>query len=172
MELKSDPGPEPCSASDFSNQRPSRFSYLTPSSVRVSVRSVVPGMAIVIVWWLFWPSICDVPVNAYVAVPNVISPSTEASALNGSRSALRNKAGTSVLGAADIRPIAPPPAVPADPLASGSTPVDGDAVATGEAGPVEPFGEPVVGAQAAMTATRPRTSTVVAMVREGCVRFI
>ena len=64
MELKSDPGPEPCSASGFSNHRPPRFSYLTPSSVSVSVRSVAPGMAIVIVWWLFWPSICDVPVNA------------------------------------------------------------------------------------------------------------
>ena len=110
--------------------------------------------------------------NAYVAVPNVISPSTVAFAVNGSRSALRNRAGTSALGAGDIPPIAPPPAVPSDPLASGSMPADGDAVATGEAGPAEPFGEPVVGPQAAMTATRPRTSTVVAIVREGCVRFI
>ena len=139
MVLKSDPGPEPCSASDFSNQRPARFSYLTPSSVSVSVRCVAPGMTTVIVWWLFWPSICDVPVNAYVAVPNVISPSTEALALNGSRRALRNAAGTSALGADDIPPIAPPPAVPADLDAVGSAEPDGVAVATGEAGPGDPL---------------------------------
>ena len=124
------------------------------------------------VWWLSSPSIWDVPVNAYVVVPSVISPSTDALAVNGSRSALRKRAGTSAPGAGDVPPTAPPAAVSADPLASGSGLADGDAVAAGGAEPTEPFGEPVVGPQAAMTDTRPRTSTVVAIVCEGCVRFI
>jgi hypothetical protein len=87
-------------------------------------------------------------------------------ALNGSRMALRKSAVTSTLGVGDIPPIAPPMAAPVFPTAFESAELDEDAVATGEAGLPEPFGEPPVGPQAASAATRVMTSTVDAVVRE------
>jgi hypothetical protein len=86
--------------------------------------------------------------------------------------ALVNSAATSTLGAGDIPPIAPPTAEPAVPCGISAADADGDAVAAGEAGLTEPFGDALVGPHAAETATRVMTSRVVAIAREGCLKPI
>jgi len=86
--------------------------------------------------------------------------------------ALVNSAATSTLGAGEIPPTAPPTAVSAVPTGISPPDADGDAVAPGEAGLAEVFGDTLAGPHAANAATRLMRSRVVTTVREGCLESI